>query len=82
MKDTDQIHTKDTEEQGITLPYLKKQLFFYYIWFLRVNMAFALQSAMMGRIFQTLGADPNNLGWFYFAAISRNDCTTTYWILF
>ena len=45
-------------------------------------MAFALQSAMMGRIFQTLGADPNNLGWFYFAAISRNDCTTTYWILF
>lgn len=28
MKDTDQIHTKDTEEQGITLPYLKKQLFF------------------------------------------------------
>ena len=66
MKDTDQIHTKDTEEQGITLPYLKKQLFFYYIWFLRVNMAFALQSAMMGRIFQTLGADPNNLGWFLF----------------
>lgn len=46
-------------------------------------MAFALQSAMMGRIFQTLGADPNNLGWFfYFAAISRNDCTTTHWILF
>ena len=29
-------------------------------------MAFALQSAMMGRIFQTLGADPNNLGWFLF----------------
>ena len=82
MKDTDQIHTKDTEEQGITLPYLKSSYFFYYIWFLRVNMAFALQSAMMGRIFQTLGADPNNLGWFYFAAISRNDCTTTYWILF
>ena len=28
MKDADQIHTKNTEEQGITLPYLKKQLFF------------------------------------------------------
>ena len=66
MKDTDQIHTKNTEEQGMTLPYLKSSYFFYYIWFLRVNMAFALQSAMMGRIFQTLGADPNNLGWFLF----------------
>ena len=28
MNDTDQIHTKNTEEQGTTLPYLKKQLFF------------------------------------------------------
>lgn len=66
MKDTDQIHTKDTEEQGITLPYLKKAVIFSITFgFFGVNMAFALQSAMMGRIFQTLGADPNNLGWFF-----------------
>lgn len=28
-------------------------------------MAFSLQSSNMGRIFQTLGADPNNLGFFF-----------------
>ena len=45
-------------------------------------MAFALQSAMMEEYFKRSAPIPNNLGWFYFAAISRNDCTTTYWILF
>ncbi|ETY75575.1 SLC45 family MFS transporter [Lactiplantibacillus fabifermentans] len=33
--------------------------------FLGVQMAFTLQSSEMSRIFQTLGADPNNLGWFF-----------------
>ncbi|MFB9768749.1 SLC45 family MFS transporter [Lactiplantibacillus modestisalitolerans] len=33
--------------------------------FLGVQMAFTLQSSQMSRIFQTLGADPNNLGWFF-----------------
>lgn len=33
--------------------------------FLGVQMAFSLQSSNMGRIFQTLGADPNNLGFFF-----------------
>lgn len=33
--------------------------------FLGVQMAFSLQSANMGRIFQTLGADPHNLGLFF-----------------
>lgn len=32
---------------------------------LGTSMAFALQSANMGRIFQTLGADPTKLGWFF-----------------
>ena len=43
MKDTDQIHTKNTERTRYHTTLFKKQLFFYYIWFLRVNMAFALQ---------------------------------------
>lgn len=33
--------------------------------FLGVQTAFALQSSQMSRIFQTIGADPNNLGWFF-----------------
>ena len=33
--------------------------------FLGVQTAFTLQSSQMSRIFQTLGADPNNLGWFF-----------------
>lgn len=33
--------------------------------FLGVQMAFSLQSSNMGRIFQTLGANPNNLGFFF-----------------
>ncbi|MEV8164704.1 SLC45 family MFS transporter [Rothia kristinae] len=33
--------------------------------FLGVQMAFTLQSSQMSRIFQTIGADPNSLGWFF-----------------
>jgi len=33
--------------------------------FLGVQMAFSLQSSNMGRIFQTLGADPTQLGFFF-----------------
>ncbi|MBM7616583.1 maltose/moltooligosaccharide transporter [Weissella uvarum] len=33
--------------------------------FFGVNMAFSLQSSQMGRIFQTLGADPTKLGFFF-----------------
>lgn len=32
---------------------------------LGTSMAFSLQSANMGRIFQTLGADPTKLGFFF-----------------
>ena len=64
--DTDRIHKENKLEQDITLPYLKKAVIFSITFgFFGVNMAFALQSAMMGRIFQTLGANPNNLGWFF-----------------
>lgn len=33
--------------------------------YLGVQTAFTLQSSQMSRIFQTIGADPNNLGWFF-----------------
>lgn len=33
--------------------------------FLGINMAFSLQSSQMSRICQTIGADPNNLGFFF-----------------
>ena len=33
--------------------------------FFGVNMAFSLQSTQMSRIFQTIGANPNSLGWFF-----------------
>ncbi|MCS8570647.1 MFS transporter [Pediococcus pentosaceus] len=51
---------------GKGLPTLPKNL----IWminfgFLGVQTAFTLQSSQMSRIFQTIGADPNNLGWFF-----------------
>ncbi len=48
------------------LPTLSKSI----IWminfgFLGVQTAFTLQSSQMSRIFQTIGANPNNLGWFF-----------------
>lgn len=33
--------------------------------FFGVQIAFSLQSSQMGRIFQTLGADPTKLGFFF-----------------
>ena len=33
--------------------------------FLGVQIAFTLQGSQMSRIFQTIGANPNNLGWFF-----------------
>ena len=57
-------HTQKTTKQG--LPSLAKST----IWmlsfgYLGVQTAFTLQSSQMSRIFQTLGADPHNLGWFF-----------------
>ncbi|MGW7895463.1 MFS transporter, partial [Staphylococcus xylosus] len=60
MGGNSEINTK------IKLPDLKKTIIFAMTFgFFGVNMAFSLQSAMMGRIFQTLGANPNKLGWFF-----------------
>ncbi len=55
-----------SQKSGAGLPALSKSM----IWminfgFLGVQTAFTLQSSQMSRIFQTLGADPNNLGWFF-----------------
>ena len=55
MNDTDRTHKENKLEQDITLPYFKKAVIFQLLLVsFGVNMAFALQSAMMGRIFQTL----------------------------
>ena len=55
-----------SEKSSAGLPTLSKSM----IWminfgFLGVQTAFTLQSSQMSRIFQTIGADPNNLGWFF-----------------
>lgn len=57
-----------TEQTGqpAGLPVLSQR----FIWmmnfgFLGVQTAFTLQSSQMSRIFQTIGANPNNLGWFF-----------------
>lgn len=52
--------------KAVGLPTLPKSV----IWminfgFLGVQTAFTLQSSQMSRIFQTIGANPNNLGWFF-----------------
>ena len=46
-----------------TLP--KSMIWMINFGFLGVQTAFTLQSSQMSRIFQTIGADPNNLGWFF-----------------
>lgn len=33
--------------------------------YLGIQIAFTLETSQMSRIFQTLGADPTKLGWFY-----------------
>lgn len=56
-----------TDKQGGTgLPNLPlKTIWMLSFGFLGVQMAFSLQSSQMGRIFQTLGADPTKLGFFF-----------------
>lgn len=43
----------------------EKELFAITFAFLGINMAFSLQSSQMSRICQTIGANPNNLGFFF-----------------
>ncbi|WP_186337566.1 MULTISPECIES: SLC45 family MFS transporter [Furfurilactobacillus] len=48
------------------LPKLKLSAIFAMTFgFFGINMAFSLQSSQMGRIFQTIGADPTKLGFFF-----------------
>lgn len=54
------------KKKGIGLPDLRKStIWMLSIGFLGVQMAFSLQSSQMSRIFQTLGADPTKLGFFF-----------------
>ncbi|CUS26231.1 major facilitator superfamily permease [Paucilactobacillus oligofermentans DSM 15707 = LMG 22743] len=54
------------KKKGIGLPDLPKStIWMLSIGFLGVQMAFSLQSSQMSRIFQTLGADPTKLGFFF-----------------
>lgn len=49
-----------------SLPNLKPSTIFAMTFgFFGVNMAFSLQQSQLGRIFQTLGTDPNKLGFFF-----------------
>lgn len=65
MGDTQEKNAvKPRESKG--LPYLSNQkIWLLSFGFLGVQIAFTLQSSQMSRIFQTIGADPTNLGWFF-----------------
>ncbi|MDD9138892.1 SLC45 family MFS transporter [Fructobacillus sp. CRL 2054] len=43
----------------------QKQIFMMTFGFFGTQIAFAMQTGTMGRIFQTIGADPNKLGFFF-----------------
>ncbi|MCL1631449.1 SLC45 family MFS transporter [Sporolactobacillus sp. CPB3-1] len=54
---------KSTEQKLPSLPV--STIWMISFGFLGVQMAFSLQSSNMGRIFQTIGADPTKLGFFF-----------------
>ena len=66
MNDTDRTHKENKLEQDITLPYLKKQLFFNYFWFLWCKYGFCTSISNDGENIPNVRANPNNLGWFLF----------------
>ncbi|WP_010632377.1 SLC45 family MFS transporter [Sporolactobacillus vineae] len=56
----------DTHNGSNSLPRLSLMTIFAMTFgFFGVNMAFSLQFSQMGRIFQTIGADPTRLGYFF-----------------
>ncbi|MFD1851554.1 SLC45 family MFS transporter [Oceanobacillus bengalensis] len=59
----DKISDGATRQQLPTLPI--STIWMISFGFLGVQMAFSLQSSNMGRIFQTIGADPHTLGFFF-----------------
>ena len=56
-------NTQPTRQGLPSLP--KSTIWMLSFGFLGVQTAFTLQSSQMSRIFQTLGADPHSLGWFF-----------------
>ncbi|MET1248433.1 SLC45 family MFS transporter [Sporolactobacillus sp. STCC-11] len=54
---------QSTEQKLPSLPF--STIWMISFGFLGVQMAFSLQSSNMGRIFQTIGADPTKLGFFF-----------------
>lgn len=51
--------------------------------YLGIQIAFTLETSQMSRIFQTLGADPTKLGWFFILpAFGWLSCSTSHWITF
>lgn len=65
-QDESTVLNQDQKASTSGLPILPKST----IWminfgFLGVQIAFTLQGSQMSRIFQTIGANPNNLGWFF-----------------
>lgn len=60
---SEQISSVNTKRQLPKLPI--SMIWMISFGFLGVQMAFALQSSNMGRIFQTIGADPHSLGFFF-----------------
>ncbi len=58
-----QVKHVDVDTNMPNLPV--KTIFAITFGFLGINMAFSLQSSQMSRIFQTIGANPNSLGFFF-----------------
>ncbi len=64
ISQADEVPDRPTAHSG--LPTLKLSTIFAMTFgFFGVNMAFSLQSSQMSRIFSTIGANPNKLGWFF-----------------
>ena len=54
------------EEKKTGLPTLASTtIWMISLGYLGVQIAFTLETSQMSRIFQTLGADPTKLGWFF-----------------
>ncbi|EEI20470.1 SLC45 family MFS transporter [Lentilactobacillus hilgardii] len=64
--DDQSVTQKTVSKVSNHLPLLSKTTIFAMTFgFFGVNMAFALQQSQLGRIFQTIGTDPNKLGFFF-----------------
>ena len=61
-----QVTQKERVDLDANLPDLSRRVIFAITFgFLGINMGFSLQSSQMSRIFQSIGANPNTLGFFF-----------------